>query len=318
MGPGVRVKQNDEGEPLPFHATAALTNAVGSGSFVADTTRDPMVTTNLTVLPSLIFGDFTFLAQESVTVEWTQGSTNYWMQPVWSDLGLRVFWDGLSLPEEHLNLRVVGGYSAPISLPSIYSGSLGSFVTAFRSSWSPGQLGLAFNGGIDVGYRINVPALAAAYTSPEAKAFQDRELGGFTPIGCSVRSPAEASLYACGIGPRGFSWAASAGATYMFLDNQMNVSLQLGFQQSFAAFSSPKDELTAARARVGAQGTSSTTGSLSLGYQPLSWFRVDGGISAQQPLQTADFKGYRVPFFDLASSPSNNLWDFFLTTSFSY
>jgi hypothetical protein len=305
--------------PVPIWVSASMTNTVGSGTFVFGYADDPLISSNLSLSPLLMLGDWQIGANQSLDFEWTQSnSTTTANQLMWSDTSLSARYLGLRIPAANLGFVFSGGALLPISLASQFAGRITTLSGGARIMWNLPSAGIFTGLGVNGAYNIAVPALANRAVDVS------RLWGGYQPIGCITRSADELGNYACGSIPRAGRYGANASFTWMTLGGQLFLSASASFTHSIGGYLGPDDEFTSPYAQTGVQmGMPLTSGSLSATYMPTPWFSMTGGTWTMQPILSSDQKGVRpFPFWDLATSgpittPANNFSTVFLTTTFT-
>jgi hypothetical protein len=324
--------------PLPLHVSASLTHSVGSGTFIVNTDNNPTVSSALTLNPSLSWGGFTWLVNQSFGIEYTQSdSTTNPNQVEMSDTLVGVRYTKLALEDLNVSFVPSVGYALPLSLTSRNVGSLGSITGGVRAIWNAPDYGLSFYGAASTGFTALVPALSQRFQKLASRPTVDDAGNDLATAGCNPRNDQELSSYACLEGglPSIWRWGSGVGASWTGLDDQLSVSLDLGFAQGFSSYFGPDDEFTADNARVGWTPRQSTSGNLSVTWGPLAWLSITGGINSSQGLFTnncyaADADAgdacnagelsnehVRFPFFDF-ETPRDNNSSVYIDTSVSF
>ncbi|MDP2339335.1 MAG: hypothetical protein Q8O67_00135 [Deltaproteobacteria bacterium] len=304
-------------KPFPLHANISLTHNVGSGTFVA-TPFNPTVSSQLTLAPFIAWEGFNISLSQTLGMEWTQSdSTTYGNQVEMSDIGLRVGYNKFAFADLNLVIIPSVSYQVPISLASRQAGSLGTPNLGVRAIYSLPDHGFSFYASGSTGFTFLVPALSQRFANQQPKEFEDDLGNKVTPASCITRTPAELLNYACGGLPSAFRWSTGLGGSWTGLDNQLSLSLDLGYGQGYSVYFSPDDQFTADRAVPGAGLRQSTSGNLSATYIPTSWFFLTLGFSSFQGAFQENGTTPRFPLWDFVS-PYNNFSSVYVDTTFSF
>ncbi|MBM4280441.1 MAG: hypothetical protein FJ137_06650 [Deltaproteobacteria bacterium] len=304
--------------PFPLHLNASLTEAVGSGTFVASP-WNPTFSSTLTLTPLIAWQGFTFLLNQSYSLEHTQSnvtSTPY--QVEMSDPTLLARYMKFRGLDGALLVLPTLGYQLPLSMASRQSGSLGTATFGLRNIYNLNDLGLSFYAAANAGYALLVPSLANRFLAHGGRPLQDRTLGAITTVTCNPRNQLELSNYGCHEGrlPQQWRWGAGIGGAWFGFNGAIAVNADLTYGQSFSVRTGPDDALKAEDAVAGLVPRQSTAGNLSVSYIPLPWLFFTLGASSFQGALTADGKGLRFPFWDFVS-PYNNNSQVYLDTTIS-
>ena len=317
-------------DAFPLHASASLTQQLGSATFVASP-ANPTFGTTLTLAPYATLTKYwTLSLEQRIGIEWTSSdSTTYRNQLELSDLGVRVSYSGLKWEELNLALGINAGYQLPISLQSRHVGSTGAISLGSRLAWSLKELGLLTSVSLGVGVNPTVQALAGRFAGVDVLQYDDRTLGPTTPVSCNTRPGESSGACLDGRWPSGFSWRTglSLGYTPPMLDNKLSLTLDLGYAMAFSSYFAPRDgvsnvgnydnaDLKADNARDFAP-RQSTQGNLSASYQLTDWFVASLGAQSGQPFLNARGDGVRFPLWDFTST-ANNFSSIYLDTNFSF
>lgn len=321
---------------FPLHASASLTQQLGSATFVstgAPETYNPTFSSALTLAPSATLArDWTLSLQQVIGIEWTRSdSTTYTNQLELSDLGVRISYSGLSWEDLNLSLGLNAGYQLPISMQSRHIGSTGALSAGTRLGWALQDLGLTTSISFGVGVNPTLEALAARFANVPVLPYNDRTLGPTTPVSCNKR-PGEGNG-ACldGAWPSGVSWRTGVGVGYTppILDNKLSLSADVGYAQGFSSYIAPTEGTTQAgldtfdNADLKADNArdftprQSTQGNLSASYQAADFFVATIGAQSGQPFLNQRGDGIRFPFWDFTST-ANNFSSIYVDTSFSF
>lgn len=309
--------------PFPLHIMGSLTHSLGQGTFVSGYADNPFVASSLTLTPMLSLGKFTFLAQQSMDLEWTQSElTTHQNQIILRDISVATLWRAWALPEWGLGLNLTGVATLPVSMQSRHQGRLTTLTAAARLNYVYAPWGVGGFVGGSLNHGVIVPSLANRGPIGPAEPYEDRFLGTTTPAGCILRNPDEAANFACTGSlwlPPLFGYNVNGAAFWSTLEGKLIFSANVALMQQFSRIEGKDDQFTSPNAQTGLQQRHPfTTASLSVAYVPVSWFTLSGGTSTWQPLYASDMKSVRVfPFWDFTGAADN--WStFFVDTTFFY
>ena len=327
--------------PFPLHASASLTQSVGSGTFVTSP-WNPTVSSSLTLAPSARLTDSWKLGmRQSFGLEWTQSDgTAYANQIELSDLTLTTGYSAIKLDDLGVNLSFGGALDLPLSMYSRQIGRLAALKASSTAAWSHDPSGISASLNLGAGYGLLVPSLGQRVANNPARPYEDRLGDSITPVACNLRDPLEVQSYGCLDGgiPSIANWAATLSGGYSTLEDKLSFGAELSYGQGISAFVGPDDSRTAENANPGLGVRQRLSTSLSASWTPVSWFVLSGGLQSSGPFLSSDGKGIRVPYSEWivpTGNPSqsgdgsldgtdlhygplyNNFSGFFLDTTFS-
>ena len=295
----------------PFLLNTSLATFVGQGTFVSEPQGNPSVVSQLTLSPSYRLGGVVLFASQTMAFEWTQpdNATGRQFEPF--DTSLGVLWP-LNLKSIDTRLQLVGGVRLPVSYASRAEGLYGGlFVGAtgiYQTPLKGLQLVLGLRG------QANGSAESLRSDGGDDSTFDDRALGEVSISSCYTRAGEDQST-ACGAVPTTAQLSGRLSLTYNV--SKLTFVVGLSVISLFRGDLGPNDELRSENARAGLNARTFTSGTVSMIYAAQSWLLVTGGITSFQPIQTADGRGMRFPFWNF-SGANNNFSSLFLATTFLY
>lgn len=335
-------------DAFPLHASASFTNSAGTGTFIipgTGTYGDAQVSSLLVLSGSAkINSDWSASAMMRLATEWTQTDGDTFQNEIdLFDPRFSLSYKALTLKDIGLDVGLNGGYWLPLSMASRAVGSTGVFTLGGKVGYAPPQVpGLSTYFAAGIGDAYNDAGLRAAYAAEaHGKGFVATNGQATDTISCAQGVRAGDALNGgCGGTGRGFRWNAGIGAGYSFLDDQLSVSADLTYLQSFNAYqpgNTGVDNLGYQNSQLASQYAQgaydlnegvATVGSLGLSYTPVKWFTLTGGIYTFQPNITGGANGntYRwFPLWDLNTLPfigtrggaNDNFSSVFIDTTFS-
>lgn len=332
-------EKGKEDDRFPLHVSASMAQNVGSGTFFYETDlpdgydetnrglrlANPTFFTTFELTPSLVLGDFTFAATQSLALEWTQSdSTTYANQLEVADTRFSVRWGALRLDEQGLSLSLSAGYNLPISPTSRWYGSIGSFGAGARGAWTWKDVGLTLSTGANAGYNVLVPAFGGQ-SAP--RPYVDRVFGVTNSPTCLPRGGEDQYLACVGEGPAART-AVSFGASWTTLENQLTLASELAVSYATDNYWAPVDDKTSQHAIGGEAFFPGWSGTLSVSYTPVEWFTLTAGSAASQPMLGrvvfADDQAHEwnprwptFPFWDFSGNAKYNTSTLFIDTTFA-
>lgn len=286
-------------DAFPLHASASLTQSVGSGTFVTSP-WNPTVSSSLTVAPTARLAEaWNMGVRQSFGLEWTQSDgTTYANQIELSDLTVSTSYSGVKLKDLGVGLTFGGGVDLPVSMYSRQIGRLGALKASGTASYSHDATGLSAGLNLGAGYGLLVPALGQRVATGAVRPYQDRLGDSITPVACNLRDPVEVQSYGCLDGglPTIANWAVTVSGGWTTTEGKLSLGADLSYGQGISAFVGPDDAYTADNATPGLGVRQRLSTSLSVSYTPVPWFVLSGGLQSSQPFLASDGKGVRVPF----------------------
>ncbi|MCA9554386.1 MAG: hypothetical protein KC933_30400 [Myxococcales bacterium] len=285
LAAGLVVTKDKEG--LAWHLNAGVATYVGQGVFASGKGRSGTVLTQLSVSPSLSVGDLLVFASQGVQVEYTDpdNATGRRVEVFDTTLGVQY---PLPIPAIASRLALSGGVRLPVSWQSRAQGSIGGVFAGANLAWSPPVDGLQVVVGLRGQLNSSVASLRATGTVDGPSLEQEA-------ANCLTR-PGERSSDACGVVPNVANLSGQLQVSYTRWD--VTASLGFGVLSFVSAYSGPQDELTSPNARAGVNARTFSSGTFQLTYPATDFLLVSAGLSSFQPIQTADGKGMRFPFWN--------------------
>jgi hypothetical protein len=287
LAAGLVVTKDKDG--LAWHLNGGVTTYVGQGVFASGEGRSGTVLTQLYVSPSVSVGDLLVYASQAVQVELTDPDNPTGRRFELFDTTLGVQYP-LPLPAIDARLALTGGARLPVSWQSRAQGSIGGLFVGANLVWSAPVEGLQLSLGVRGQANSSVASLRATGSELGPSLAQEA-------ANCLTRA-GERSSDACGVVPNVANASGQLQVSYTRWD--VTASLGLGVLSFFSAYSGPDDALRSPNARAGANVRTFTSGSLQLTYPVTGFLLVSAGLSSFQPIQTADGKGVRIPFWNFS------------------
>lgn len=284
---------------FPLHASASLTQSVGSATFVTSP-WNPTVSSSLTLAPSARLADAWNLGlRQSFGLEWTQSDgTTYANQIEMSDLTVSTSYSGVKLQDLGVNLTFGGGLDLPLSMYSRQIGRLAALKASGTAAYSHDATGLSTSLNLGAGAGLLVPSLGQRVANNPVRPYEDRLGDSITPVACNLRDPLELQSYGCLDGglPSVANWAATLSGGWTTMEGKLSLGAELSYGQGLSAFVGPDDAYTADNAVPGLGVRQRLSTSLSASWSPVSWFVLSGGLQSSGPFLSSDGKGVRVPY----------------------
>lgn len=284
---------------FPLHASASLTQSVGSGTFVTSP-WNPTVSSSLTLAPSARLAEgWNLSMRETFGLEWTQADgATYANQIDLSDLTVSTSYSGVKLQDLGVGLTFGGGLDLPLSMYSRQIGRLAALKASGTAAYSHDPTGLSASFNLGAGYGLLVPSLGQRVANNPVRPYEDRLGDSITPVACNLRDPLEVQSYGCLDGglPTVANWAATLSGGYSAMEGKLSFGADLSYGQGISAFVGPDDEFTADNANPGLGVRQRLSTSLSVAWTPVSWFVLSGGLQSSQPFLSSDGKGVRIPY----------------------
>jgi hypothetical protein len=333
-------------QDFPLHASASITHSAGTGTFVVSGYNNPTIQ-GLGVLSGNARINDAWSASAMLRMAWEytdSDSDTYNHQIDLFDPRFGVSYKAWDDKDLGLGLGLSGGYSLPLSLGSRAVGSTGIFSLGARLGWAvPPVSGLSFYGVLGVGDSYNDAGLRQSYFEAAAgKPFVATNNENTTTLSCAqgTRGGSDVGNGACSSAGRGFRWNAGVGGAYSFLDDQLAVSLDMTYLQSFGEFqpsNTGSDNLGYLNSELSSKNAAGafpleagviTIGSIGVSWSPVKWFTLTGGTYTAQPLITGGNSGNVVRWFPLwdmgslgwmgnAKTAVDNYSSVFIDTTFS-
>ncbi|MCC7070159.1 MAG: hypothetical protein IT383_02485 [Deltaproteobacteria bacterium] len=285
--------------PFPLHASASLTQSVGSGTFVTSP-WNPTVASSLTLAPSARLAESWNLGvRQSFGLEWTQSDgTTYMNQIELSDLTVSTSYSGVKLEDLGVGFSFGGGLDLPVSMYSRQIGRLAALKASGGATWNHEHTGASLGLNLGAGYGLLVPAFGQRLANADARPYEDRLGNSITPVACNLRDPSEVQSYGCLDGgiPSVANWSATLSGGWSTMEGELSFGAELSYGQGISAFVGPDDEYTAENATPGLGVRQRLSTNLGVSWTPVSWFVLSGGLQSSEPFLTADGKGVRVPY----------------------
>lgn len=283
----------------PFGGFVLLEQQLGSGTFVKDSqARTPYFAWLLSIRPRYYFTNHLFaemridLQQELTTSYGTKTTQKRQLMP--SDTFLTVKYQNLvRIPGVDVGLSPFVRIGAPTSYESQYRKLYLSAAAGFDLTRMIGPVFLTytfrFNKNFNK-YTVAIVPKDADRPVIAARSGGAEDLGGYVATGSNNVS---------------FSFYNSLMASLVITD-ELTFTLQWAVANAFTYYVAPNDIYKAPEAKAGRGQRDVMYGVVDLTYQPWANFGFSLGLSAQQPVKTADNKTIRFPFWDIHTPGENN------------
>lgn len=298
----------NRGEGFGLGLNAGVTLLLGQGTFMSGAAQNPSFLTQISLQPTLQLGAWTLFAGQTLTVEATAPDNPSGQRVNWFDTSLGAM---VPLQVEALSTRLQfsGGLRLPASRQSQAQGSLGGVFLGVTAITSTPLEGLRVVLGLRGQANSSVESLRGI---EDGRSFEDRSLGLTLASTCLSRI-GESVSDACGPVPNLANLSGTLRLTYG--KGRFFAVVGVSVLSLVRAFEGPDDEFRAEGARAGVNATTFTGGTISANYQLTPWLVMGLGTQSFQPIQTADGKGVRFPFWNFTGS-ANNFSSLFLSSTF--